>query len=425
MSAESLHRVDPEQEFRTALSRRRESYELTGLAGRLLFDSGKLAELQHRTCWCHRVMRNEAGGDGQGHIYRRTDGRGARLTGVVTCGMVWTCKVCAGRIAEHRREEIERGMLKHHAAGGHTYLLTLTAPHERELPLREFRRLLTKALQKFKNSKAYKGVRARYKHVGSVRSLELTWSGDHGWHLHTHDLYFAQPGLEEDQRSLGELRGAWCTALLKVGLGSNEKLTWMMQHGLDLRGGQAAADYVTKFGHDAKHGLSAEITRSHAKVGMRHFTSAEHKSVTAFQILAWAGEGDAEACRLFREYADAMADARMLYWSPKLKGRLGIADVDDAEIAADEEPKPEEKSVAIITGADLSLVLSRGALGELLEFVCLMPDDHDACVRDFLDVLRSRPPKGRGLVRVKRWRAVEGQPRFSTRRYDGEQLTYV
>lgn len=423
MSAESVHRVTNQADsagLAQRLAARRENYDLTAVAGRLLYDPAKKAEEQHRTCWCHRALKSDGGnGEGLGHIYRRVDGAGARLTGVVTCGMVWTCKVCAGRIAEQRRDELERAIKFHVSTGGHPYLLTLTAPHGRELALREFRRLFGKALQKFKNSKAYKRIRAQYQHAGSVRSLELTWGSENGWHLHSHDLYFAAPGLDGDVRAVDELRGAWVKALLRAGLGDQSKLSWMLEHGLDLRGGQAAADYVTKFGHDAKHGLSAEITRSHAKIGMRKFAELEGASVTPFQILAWASEGDAEACRLFREYAEAMEDARMLYWSPNLKAKLGVADVDDADIAADDEPLPEEKNIAQITGADLALVLSRRALGELLEFVCLVSADFDACVRDFLDALRSRPPTSKGIVRVRKFsvgKRPEGSPAFTTMR---------
>ncbi len=420
MSAESLHSVDSDHEFRTRLARRRESYDLTGLAGRLLYDPNKPADQQHRTVWCHRSLKNDGGdGGGRGHIYRRDDNTGARLTGVVTCGMVWTCKVCAARVAEQRREELQRAIVAHVATGGHAYLLTLTAPHDRALRLAEFRRLFTKALQKFKNSRSYKGVRERFGHIGSVRSLELTWTQENGWHLHSHDLYFAKPGLDGDMHALDDLRSAWVGALIKVGLGDQSKITWMMEHALDLRGGQAAADYVTKFGHDAKHGLSGELVRSHAKRGVQNFDGV---SWTAFQLLSWAGKGDDLAACLFREYAEAMADARMLYWSPKLKARVGIIDRDDAEVAADDKPKPTERCVATITGDDLALMLSRGALGELLEFVCLVDGgerEHvEQCVRDFLDGLRSRPPTGRGVVRIKRWKA----PGFNTVRSDGERL---
>jgi len=373
---------------------------MTQLAARMLYDPALPAAQQHRTVWCHRSIKNESG---NAHLWRRDDGSSARLSGVNTCGSVWTCPVCSARVAERRREELERGMLAHLADGGHVYLMTLTFPHERDLPLEQSKALFAKALAKFKNSKRYKAISTRYARAGSVRSLEITWGPEHGWHVHTHDLIFAGQGLELDTAAVDELRGAWITALIKVGLSDSSKRTWMWEHALDLRGGAAAADYVTKFGHDAKWGITAEVTRSHAKLGMRRV--CEHQGhVTPFQVLAWAGEGDAEACVLFREFAAAFKDARMLSWSPGLKAKLRLVEQSDEEIAGDEAARPNEREVAELSSEDLALVMSRGALGELIEFTALCSQDHQACVDDFLDALRSRPRTGKGMVRVKVWR---------------------
>jgi hypothetical protein len=404
MSAKSIHRPDSQSEFAHRIAARRSRFELTAVGQRVLYDPALPAAAQHRTVWCHRAIKNESGNC---HIWRRADGSSARFTGVVTCGSVWTCPVCSARVAERRREELERGMLAHVGTGGHVYLMTLTFPHERDLPLGEEERLFSKALQKFKNSKGYKRVSRLYGRTGSVRSLEITWGPEHGWHVHTHDLLFAIPGLELDAGAVDELRGAWIAALLKVGLGDSSKLTWMWKHALDLRGGQAAADYVTKFGHDAKWGITAEVTRSHAKIGLRQM--AGHVGhVTPFQILAWAGTGDAEAVQLFREFADVFKHKRMLSWSRGLKAKLGLDERDDAELAGDDAPLPSESEVATLNADDLALVVSRGAVGELLEMVCLLsdgaPDHVQACVDDFLIEFRTRPKVSRGTVRQKLWR---------------------
>lgn len=398
------------------LAARRERFEmLVNVAQRVLYDGSLTADKQHRTVWCHRAVKNTSERVG---LWRRQDRTSSRLTGVITCGSVWTCVICSARVAERRREELQRAMVRHIAGGGHVYLLTLTFPHERTLPLAEGKRLFAKALQKFKNSKGYKRVSKAYARVGSVRSLEITWGPDHGWHVHTHDLVFAAPGLDGDLSALDELRGAWINALLKVGLGSPDKVSWMWEHALDIRGGAAAAEYVVKFGHDSKWGITSEVTRQHAKVGMRAIT-AHQGHVTPFQMLAWAGEGDAEAVRLFIEFAAVFKDARMLYWSPGLKKKLGLVDLTDEQVAADETPKPDEAQVAEIDSEDLALVHSRGALGELLQFVCLIDgDDKDhlqACVDDFLEAVRCRPRTARGQIRQKRWNA----PGFNVKDPDG------
>ena len=413
MSAKSIHRPDSESEFGRRIAARRSRFELAAVAQRVLYDPALSAMHQHRTVWCHRAIKNESG---TCNIWRRVDGSSARLTGVVTCGSVWTCPVCSARVAEHRREELERGMKAHVAAGGHAYLLTLTFPHERDLPLAEADRLFSKALQKFKNSKRFKRVSKLYSRQGSVRSLEITWGPEHGFHVHTHDLIFAAPGLDTDQAAVDELRSAWIGALDKVGLAPKSKLEWMWKHALDLRGGQHAADYIAKFGRDAKWGIVAEVTRSHAKIGMREICGHEGH-VTPFQLLAWAGAGDAEAAQLFREFADVFKHKRMLSWSPRLKAKLGLVERDDAEIAGDDTPMPAEREVASLTAEDLALVFSRGALGELQEYVCLLSDGDpphvQACVNDFLADFRTRPKISRGTVREKIWRLRnrKGEPK--------------
>lgn len=403
MSAKSVHRPDSISEIAGRLAARRSRYDLAGVAQRVLYDPALPAADQHRTVWCHRAIKNESG---DGYIWRRLDGSSSRLTGVVTCGSVWTCPVCSARVAEHRREELERAMKFHCSAGGYVYLLTLTTPHELTLPLAEFERKFTKALQRFKNSKAFKSFSKQYQRAGSVRSLEITWGSANGFHVHTHDLVFAAPGLESDQRAIDALKGAWISVLLKVKLAPPSKVEWMWKHALDLRGGQHAAEYVNKFGHDAKWGITAEVTRSHAKVGMREVCGHEGH-VTPFQMLAWAEKGDADAARLFREFAAVFNGKRMLYWSPHLKAKMGLVDVDDAEVAADERPRPEEREVATFNAEQLALVISRRALGELCEYVCLLSDGAPAhvqqCVDDFFAELRTRPPMSRGTVRQKLW----------------------
>lgn len=404
MSAKSIHHVESISEIAARLAARRSRYDLAGVAQRVLYDPSLPAAGQHRTVWCHRAIKAESA---KGHIWRRVDGSSARLSGVVTCGSVWTCPICSARVAEKRREELERAMIFHSAAGGRVYLLTLTAPHERQLALADFERQFMKALQRFKNSKTFKAFSRRYQRAGSVRSLEITWGAEHGFHVHTHDLVFAAPGLERDLATIDELRGAWLEAVIKTGLASRSQWSDMWEHALDLRGGDAAHDYVTKFGHDAAWGITAEVTRSHAKVGLRAICGRDGH-VTPFQLLAWAETGDVEAAALFREFAAAFAGKRMLYWSPHLKAKMGVDVAEDEAVAADDAGRPEEREVAEFDAPMLALVVSRRALGELCEYVAMLSDGDplhvQACVDDFLAELRTRPPLSKGTVRQKQWK---------------------
>lgn len=381
------------------LAARRAKYELLRTGQRILHDPSKPAAAQHRTCWCQRGT--PTGRENVG-VYRRADGSGTRLQGVTTCGSVWACPVCSARIAEQRRKELEQLLKAAIAEGHHAYLMTLTFPHERADQLPDLLDRLARALAKFKASRAFKALKKEHGRVGSVRSMEATY-GENGWHPHTHDVLVAKPGLLDAVHTIDALRAAWVDALGKVGLCPPEKRSWAMSHALDVRGGAHTAEYISKFGRDAQWGIAREVTGSRAKVGMRAMLGTEGHC-TPFQVLAWAQSGDGEACALFRAYADAFAGKRMLYWSPGLKGRYGIADLDDDEAAAAD--RPEESKVGHITVEQLGQLHARRALGAFIEAAathCTHADEEDNQreIEDIVDVLTHAPPNSSGMVRQK------------------------
>lgn len=280
--------------------------------------------------------------------------------------------------------------------------MTLTFPHQQADLLADLLERKARALAKFKASRAYKALRARWGRVGSVRSMECTY-GENGWHPHTHDIMIAKPGLLEAADLLADLREAWITALSRVGLCAPWERADAEKHAFDIRGGAYTAEYVSKFGRDAQWGIAREVTGQRAKVGMRAILGSEGHC-TPFQVLAWAQTGDGEAAALFRDYCEAYAGKRMLYWSPGLKGRYGIADKDDEEIAAAD--RPDERKVGSITVEQLGQLHARRALGEFIELAalhCTHEDDaaNQAEIADIVDVLTHAPPLASGMVRQK------------------------
>jgi hypothetical protein len=319
-------------------------------------------------------------------IYRAEDGSSARYAGTVTCGSVWTCPVCAGRIAEARRLELQLAIRRWAEQGGKVYLMTLTAPHTRELALTTFLELFKKALQRFKNCATYKRISKQHLRAGSVRSKEVTY-GANGWHPHTHDLVFAADGVLDDHHGIEELRQEWVRILIKVGLGESSKRTDMLAHAFDIRGGDYAADYVAKFGRQPEFeewGVSDELTRSHSK------TSSKAGHMTPFALLIAHEKGevrdDFNPGELFIEYANAFEHERMLYWSPGLKKKLGIDDYSDEDLAR--APLPMEERICELDGDQWRLVLSREARGELLFWAA---KEGEAGVLAFLEELSTRP----------------------------------
>lgn len=392
-------------------AKRRFMLELQKTAQSILFDHNPEtpASKQHATCWCNRTAMGELVS-----VFRTIDGTSARLGGVTTCGLVWTCPPCAAKVARVRRKELVRAMVRHvKGNGGGAFLMTLTFPHERdEYPLAELMALFASALAKFKNSRTYKAIMGEKKkpggtsgRIGQVKSTEVT-HGPHGWHPHVHELIFARSGAfgAADERGVlssadvFELTSAWVNALVKVGLCPNDKIDWAMKYSLDMRGGEHAEQYIAKFGRDEHWGASSEMTGHLAKIGRREVEGRKHR--TPFQILADAKHDNAESWRLFREYAAGLKGRRQLTWSPGLKKTLGVNELTDEEIAADDSQKPEERLAGRFPKDELALIASRAALGEFIEWVVLTCGDPDpvqcqALVNDFLDMLRSRPPTAR------------------------------
>jgi hypothetical protein len=329
------------------------------------------------------------------YIYRKKDASGARFSGVNKCGMVWTCPVCAAAICEARREELSYAIVKALEKSLHAYLLTLTFPHTDADELQALLDRQAKALQRFKNSRSYKGIMLAHQRAGSVRSLEVTW-GVNGWHPHTHDLVFAAPGMLEDRRGIRELKLGWIRALVKVGLysnpdGSREKFAHLWKHCLDIRGGAGAAEYVAKFGRDERYGLSSEVTKPHAKIGIRKFAWSEDLHFTPFQLLQWAANGDRSAAFHFGEFARSFEGKRMLSWSPGLKTTLGVREREDDELA-DRAKEESEECAGVINAEKFGVIVSRNRWGEFLEFVslyCHDPGTSQDLIDEFIEAMRA------------------------------------
>jgi hypothetical protein len=384
-------------------------YSLQRTAQTLLYDIE--ARKQHRTCGCGRNIQS----DGVA-VYRTLDGTDARFGNLITCGNVWTCPVCSAKVTEQRRLELQQGITAAIKAGGAIALLTLTFSHGLGDQLADNLEKFTKAVTRFKNSRAYGrmkdcyGIEYQRRHSGemldvsggAVRSLEVTY-GVNGWHPHTHDLVFLRSDEAlKDYRLLDELKREWVKCCLNFGLGDQSKINDMMERGLTLQGGDYAAEYVAKFGREPKlmEGWSAarEVTKGMSKIG-----GGEH--ATPFMLLAWAQQGDEQAAALFKEYAKVFEGRRMLTWSPGLKAHLlgNEEETTDEELAQLDDQVPEEELVYRLDVDQWKLVMSRNARYELL---LVAARNGESGVDALLEELETRTPSHSG------WFLDHCRPRF-------------
>jgi hypothetical protein len=273
-------------------------------------------------------------------------------------------------------------------AGGSVYMVSLTLPHRADQSLAEVLGFLDDARQRWKNAKKVKAIlsacdksRGDAGSMGSITALECT-VGWNGWHPHLHMLIFANrtafgegpPNADGDLSSpaIDVLRLEWVRILLKIGAITQAQASDAYRHGLNVRGGDKAADYVAKYGDD-EWDLSRELASLHAKIGVRG-TQAGFQHFAPFQLLAIAdaeGEHAVQARAMFREFSDAFTGKRLLTWSPGLRARLGIAELSDEDIAAElDKPIPGvELEVAQLTHGQFSTLTATRSIGAFLEYV--------------------------------------------------------
>lgn len=371
---------------------KRLAYDLRAMAGRLLFDGQGGKRQRHRVCHCGRSLQGL-----EAQIFRAPDGSRARIAGTVTCGSGWTCSVCARKIGEARRLELEAANVGWVKAGGYAHLITLTFPHQADESLADLMARFDKARNRFRNSRAWK----RLLHVGkgaagclgTVSSLEVT-HGANGWHPHLHLIAFVQRPLTVAE--VDTLTAAWVHHLVKVGMRGD--ITDMMAHALDCRGGEDAAAYITKYGREESWGLSSELTASHAKAFVEEGPDKGHRK--PFGLLLDASAGDAHAAALFKEFAEVFHGKRLITWSPGLREWCGLGDdIEDEAVAENSDVAEASQFVGALTAEQWKVVLSRHAVAELEEYAaasCVNPDTGQADLDDFVSWIAGRPARSGG-----------------------------
>ena len=167
-------------------------------------------------------------------------------------------------------------------------------------------------------------------YIGQIRGYETTHGRkgtNNGWHPHFHFLQFVM--VKGDAAQLMDWKTRlylrWDAYCQKAGLGSPS-----FQHGIDLRDGSFANNYV------AKWGLEDEMTKGHIKKG-------KAGGETPFDLLraVLADKEDKQAAALFAEFAKAFKGKRQLSWSNGLKAKFNLVEKNDEELAAELEDNAE------------------------------------------------------------------------------------
>lgn len=299
----------------TSITRQTERFALQSVARQLLPKS--------RTSLC---LRARAFGRQGVDVLKSKKYDTAHYAGLQTCGSVWTCPVCAAKIAERRRLELQSAMSQHQASSGSVQLLTLTTPHTRFDKLEDLMAKQAEAVQSFLRDKTAKKVFAEMGYIGQVRALEVTHGRkgtNNGWHPHFHFLQFVEFAPHPMQLDDWKLRlfVRWASCCKKAGLSAPT-----MQHGLDIRDGSYAEKYVSKWG------LEDEMTKAHIKKGRAG-------GETPFDLLrsCLVDAEDRQAAFLFKEFAANFKRKHQLSWSNGLKAKFDLVEKTDEELSEEKE----------------------------------------------------------------------------------------
>lgn len=322
---------------------------------------------------CHRVP---APAINAIDVYYREKTCSARYGGLMKCALAWVCPLCALRIAEIRRDELNRAF--DHARGHYEpFLATFTVRHNASDPLGNLLAGIIAAYRSMSQQRAWRTDKEEFGIEGAIRATEITRSDDAGWHPHFHVLLFVDASLvgervtnpdgsklEPPRYSLSKpdreyyagvlerrLWEHWLIALEKHGLSA------MQGPGVKVEPGEFAQYYVAKY---AEWSIGHELTSQYRK------QARKPGGETVWDLLLRHWAGDEKAAGLFLEYFAATKGKSQLQWSPGLRELLKSPDK-SSDPAWWDDLADDEVLLMTLSIQDWQQVNRYGAEGELLD----------------------------------------------------------
>ncbi len=274
----------------------------------------RLALPGHRVHVCMRHLRPDKN---EVQVRQSRESLKAYYAGLLACGSVWVCPVCAPKIQAIRAAEVRSAIDAWVALGGSVVMPTQTVQHQRRDRLDDLLRGFTGALSRSKAGRKYQALKTRYGMAHSIRALEIT-DGSNGWHPHAHTILFLEQSADLDQLA-GDMFPLWRSAVARAGLNEVSPLAFSVQDAAEVR------TYVTKMGREYQWNAEHELVKAHSKRGRRG-------GLSPFDMLRQYLEGgdDGRLLARYAEYAYNFHGKRQLVWSNgsklELLGTEGLSD---------------------------------------------------------------------------------------------------
>lgn len=343
---------------------RAERYALTSEARRLLLNEGRRQGLEwqhkiHRTAGCMFIPH------GKIHVHQSCEHGNSFYSGVQVCGSIWGCPICAAKISERRRQEVEQSVDWAYQSSLQPMMITLTFPHQRTDDLGGLLDKQREALRRLRKGRVWDLAKQRWQFQGLVRALEITHSERNGWHPHTHELWFVSADTTAGDVKTTVLK-RWKRICIDVGLldpENEQSFRAFDVRSVDVKGWVSAGEYLAK-ADDANHwGADREMAKASSKGTKGGKRAGRHP----FRLLSESLDGNERAGRLYVDFIQKVTERRVraLFFSPGLKKRIGIDDHSDEELA--EEQRDEAIALGQLEGDDWRLIRRLGQQAPVLD----------------------------------------------------------
>lgn len=244
----------------------------------------------------------------------------AFYSGLITCGSVWDCPVCAAKISARRADEIKGAIENWYSRGGTVAMVTYTVRHNIGDSLKSIANTMTNAIRFVHSGAPYIRIRDKYKIVGSISATEILYNVTNGWHYHKHQIIFIDGNQLNNQDLQDWITKRYNKYLLSEGFSSLDGIGVVVS---PVESIENTSGYVNKWG------LQNELTANEKKSG---------SGMTPFELL-----DDPVYKDRWIEYSLTMYGRKRITWSNGLRKLLDLAaEVDDLDLAAEDDLDPVE-----------------------------------------------------------------------------------
>lgn len=364
-------------------------FNLLDLASKILTDPAFLtaneaslieSKKMPRTCLCNKTPLLGGHTPVGVPVYKNVDHESTHFGGLVKCGSPWSCPVCAPKISEGRKNEIQQAFDIWQGLGSsidkkyQQLMVSFTLPHKYYHKLADLYDQLFEARRLLRQQKVLKKSHfrvfsdlCRHYHIeGQVTAVEAT-HGYNGWHPHTHDVFFISGVLSASciLSLRSELAHAWLYACKRAGVDIPSDSDFL-QHSVQVSIAYTASEYMAKFGHEktSKWTAACELTKAHLKV------SKGQDGMTPFDFLRVISAFPDDRSiylkygALFADFVRCTRGRRQLFWSKDFKNALGLTDISDQELAESEDGS--KITVGVISAEDWQIVIKNNLRGRVL-----------------------------------------------------------